>query len=216
MLNKRWDIVLEDVLNSEKFIEFYEKIKIDYENLNIYPKFEEIFKVFNLTDYDNVKVVILGQDPYHGRNQANGLAFSVNDKFKLPPSLKNIFKELDYDLNIKNINGNLENWAKQGVFLLNSILTVEEKKPASYKNSYWEEFTDIVINRISKRENIIFLLWGNFAHKKESLIEDGNFIIKTSHPSPFSVYKGFSGSKIFSKTNEILKKIGSEEIDWTT
>lgn len=216
MLNNNWDIVLSDVINSEKFNTFYNSIKEEYKREIIFPKFDDIFKAFDLTDYNDVKVVILGQDPYHGENQANGLAFSVNPEIKLPPSLKNIFMEIENDLGILNTNGDLSNWAKQGVFLLNSVLTVKKSTPGSFTNTYWEEFTDIVINRLSKRGNIVFLLWGKYAQSKEKVIEDGNFIITTSHPSPFSVYRGFRGSKIFSKTNEILKSIGSEEIDWRT
>lgn len=216
MLNNNWDIVLSDVINSEKFNTFYNSIKEEYKREIIFPKFDDIFKAFDLTDYNDVKVVILGQDPYHGENQANGLAFSVNPEIKLPPSLRNIFMEIENDLGILNTNGYLSNWAKQGVFLLNSVLTVKKSTPGSFANTYWEEFTDIVINRLSKRGNIVFLLWGKYAQSKEKVIEDGNFIITTSHPSPFSVYRGFRGSKIFSKTNEILKSIGSEEIDWRT
>lgn len=216
MLNNNWDIVLSDVINSEKFNTFYNSIKEEYKREIIFPKFDDIFKAFDLTDYNDVKVVILGQDPYHGENQANGLAFSVNPEIKLPPSLRNIFMEIENDLGILNTNGYLSNWAKQGVFLLNSVLTVKKLTPGSFTNTYWEEFTDIVINRLSKRGNIVFLLWGKYAQSKEKVIEDGNFIITTSHPSPFSVYRGFRGSKIFSKTNEILKSIGSEEIDWRT
>lgn len=216
MLNKTWDIILEDVIYSEKFNIFYESIKQMYESDEIFPKYEEIFRAFELTDYDDVKVVILGQDPYHGDNQANGLAFSVNSGIKLQPSLRNIFLEIENDLGIRNTNGDLSNWARQGVFLLNTILTVKKASPGSFANSYWEEFTDIAINRLSKRGNIVFLLWGKYAQSKVKVIEDGNFIILTSHPSPFSVYRGFRGSKIFSKTNEILKSIESEEIDWRT
>lgn len=216
MLNNNWDIVLNDVINSEKFNTFYNEIKEEYKSDNIFPKFEDIFKAFELTDYDDVKVVILGQDPYHGENQANGLAFSVNSHIKLPPSLRNIFYEIENDLGIFNTNGDLSNWARQGVLLLNSVLTVKKATPGSFANTYWEEFTDVVINRLSKRGNIVFLLWGKYAQSKENIISDGNFIITTSHPSPFSVYRGFRGSKIFSKTNEILKSIESEEIDWRT
>lgn len=216
MLNNNWDIVLSDIINSEKFNIFFNSIKEEYKKESIFPRFEDIFKAFKLTDYDDVKVVILGQDPYHGENQANGLAFSVESGQTLPPSLRNIFKEINNDFGIVNTNGDLSYWAKQGVFLLNSVLTVKKSKPGSFANTYWEEFTDIVINRISKRKNIVFLLWGKYAQSKESVIEDGNYIIKTSHPSPFSVYRGFRDSNIFSETNKILKNIGSEEIDWRT
>lgn len=216
MLNKLWDEELNFILQSKEFNEFYKNILNSYNEINIYPKKEDIFKAFKLTDYDKVKVVILGQDPYHGYNQADGLAFSVPSEVSLPPSLKNIFKEIYDDLGILNINGSLVPWAKQGVLLLNTILTVKEGSAGYFFGTYWEKFTDEVIKIISKRKGIIFLLWGNYAKKKQKLICDGNFILETSHPSPLGVYRGFRGSKIFSKTNDILKKIGKEEINWQT
>ena len=172
----------------------------------------------DITDYNDVKVVILGQDPYHGIGEANGLAFSVNDGVKIPPSLKNIYKELHDDLGVEIPNtGNLESWAKEGVLLLNSVLTVEKDKPASHKNIGWETFTDSIIKKLNERDKpIVFILWGNFAKSKKELITNPKHLVLTSsHPSPFSVNYGFFGSKPFSKTNEFLRRNGIKEIDWT-
>lgn len=183
----------------------------------IYPHPKDIFQAFNKTPFSSVKVVILGQDPYHWPNQAQGFSFSVKNGAKLPPSLQNIFKELELSFGFKmGKNGDLTPWTEQGVFLLNAILTVEWGKPASHSNIGWERFTDAVIRKISdEKENIIFLLWGNFAQSKEKLIDaKKHFIIKTTHPSPFSAHRGFLGSDCFKKTNEILKKLGKTEIHW--
>lgn len=186
--------------------------------VTIYPKTTDIFNAFDLTPFEKVKVVILGQDPYHGVGQAHGLSFSVQKGVAIPPSLKNIYKELadEYgDFKTPN-HGELTAWADQGVLLLNATLTVRAHAPGSHQKKGWEEFTDTVIRKLSEqRTGIVFILWGNYAKQKENLI-DGNkhFIIKSPHPSPFSAYTGFFGSKPFSKTNEILKKQGEEEIDW--
>lgn len=183
-----------------------------------FPKEEFVYRALELTPIDKVKVLILGQDPYHGENQANGLAFSVNKDTKLPPSLKNIYKELNSDLGIKTpTHGDLTTWAKQGVLLLNSILTVEKDKPASHRKLGWEEYTDRIIKQISKeRENIVFILWGKYAESKIDLIDTNrHLIISSPHPSPFSARKGFFGSKPFSKTNNYLKEKGIKEIDWS-
>lgn len=216
MLNNSWKTALSDILNDELFINFYREILNLYEDNIIYPNKDEIFNCLDLTSFEDVNVVILGQDPYHNKGQANGLAFSVNNGVPLPPSLKNIFEEIENDLGIKNTNGDLTKWAKQGVLLLNTTLTVYENKPNSFSNSYWKVFTDEVIKKCSEKGNIIFLLWGNEAKKKKKLISDNNYILETSHPSPLSVYRGFRGSKIFSKTNEILHELGKEEINWET
>lgn len=216
MLNNSWKTALSDILNDELFINFYREILNLYEDNIIYPNKDEIFNCLDLTSFEDVNVVILGQDPYHNKGQANGLAFSVNNGVPLPPSLKNIFEEIENDLGIKNTNGDLTKWAKQGVLLLNTTLTVYENKPNSFSNSYWKVFTDEVIIKCSEKGNIIFLLWGNEAKKKKKLISDNNYILETSHPSPLSVYRGFRGSKIFSKTNEILHELGKEEINWET
>jgi len=183
----------------------------------IYPPGPDIFAAFNLTPFDKVKVVLLGQDPYHGPNQAMGLSFSVRDGVRFPPSLENIFKELQTDLGITPPkSGDLSKWAKQGVFLLNAILTVMANQAASHQKKGWEEFTDAVIKTLSdKREGLVFLLWGKFAQGKEQLIDTSkHYILKAAHPSPFSAYSGFFGCGHFSKANEILRKLGKEEIDW--
>lgn len=216
MLGNNWDLILSNIFESMEFSNFIERIDKDYENYIIYPNKENIFRALKLTDFNEVKVVILGQDPYHGPNQANGLAFSVENGNKLPPSLKNIFKEIYRDLAIKNLNGDLTSWAKQGVLLLNSILTVKEGSPNSYKNTYWNFLTDKIISEISKKRNIIFLLWGNEARSKKTIIEEGNFILESAHPSPLSYYRGFEGNNHFSKVNEILENLGLEKIDWST
>lgn len=182
----------------------------------IFPKRENIFRSLRLTKPNEVRVVILGQDPYHNFNQANGLAFSVSNGQPIPPSLKNIFIEIENDLKIKiEKKGDLEIIAKQGVLLLNSILTVEINNPGSHKNIGWERLTDIIIRSLSLRGNIVFILWGNFAKKKSSLIDNNNnLVISSSHPSPFSAHKGFFGSKPFSKCNDYLIKKGKEAIKW--
>ena len=182
----------------------------------IFPKREIIFRSLQLVQPDEVKVVILGQDPYHNFNQADGLAFSVSNFQSLPPSLINIFIEIENDLNIKiQKKGDLENIAKQGVLLLNSILTVEKNNPGSHKNIGWEKLTDIIISALSLMGNIVFILWGNFAKKKSNLIDNNiNLVINSSHPSPFSAHKGFFGSKPFSKCNDYLISKGKEPINW--
>ena len=182
----------------------------------IFPKRENIFRSLQLVQPYEVKVVILGQDPYHNFNQADGLAFSVSNFQSLPPSLRNIFIEIENDLNIKiEKKGDLENIAKQGVLLLNSILTVEKNNPGSHKNIGWEKLTDIIISSLSLIGNIVFILWGNFAKKKSNLIDNNiNLVINSPHPSPFSAHKGFFGSKPFSKCNNYLISKGKEPIKW--
>lgn len=183
----------------------------------LYPPMPLIFNALNTTPFDKVKVVILGQDPYHWPNQAHGLSFSVQDGILFPPSLKNIFKELQSDIwTNPPTTGNLEKWAKQWVLLLNAILTVRAGEPASHAKIGWESFTDSIIKTLSdKQEGIVFILWGNFARSKKVLIDTNkHFIVESAHPSPLGAHKGFFGSKPFSKTNEILKKLGKEEIIW--
>lgn len=183
----------------------------------IYPNPKNIFKAFEKTPFDKVKVVILGQDPYHWPNQAQGFCFSVSDWQKLPPSLKNIYKEIETSLNIKMWDsGDLTKWSEQWILLLNSILTVEWWKPASHSKIWWENFTDEVIKQISeKKVNVIFLLWWAFAQSKENLIDKKrHFVLKTTHPSPFSAHRGFLWSNCFLETNKILKKIWETEINW--
>ena len=212
-----WYDFLKDELESEEFKKLIKKVKNEYNNKIIYPKYKDIFKAFKLCNIDDIKLVIIGQDPYHGENEATGLAFSVEDNIKTPPSLKNIFIELDSDLNIKKTNNSLDNWAKQGVFLINSVLTVEKDKPGSHKILNWERFTDYVIKIISdKKENIVFILLGNYARSKKHLIDESkHLVIETTHPSPFSVHRGFFGSKIFSRTNDYLKEKNKNTIDFS-
>lgn len=184
----------------------------------LYPSPKLIFNAFNFTPFKKVKVVILGQDPYHDKGQAHGLSFSAPNGVTPPPSLVNIFKEIESDLSVKisKTNGNLENWAKQGVLLLNSILTVRANSPASHRDLGWEQFTDATIKALSdKRENIVFLLWGKFAQEKESLIDaDKHLVLRAPHPSPYSTNSGFFGCKHFSKTNDYIIKNNKQPIDW--
>lgn len=217
MIGNKWDIVLKDEIKKEYFKNLMNFIKKEYKTKTIYPKENEVFNAFRYTDFENIKVVILGQDPYHGPNQAEGLSFSVSDKVLKPPSLKNIFKELESDLSIPFPEHNsLKPWAKQGVLLLNAVLTVEEHKPTSHKGMGWEIFTDSVIKMINEKEKpVVFILWGSYARDKKKLITNPNhLIIESAHPSPFSARNGFFGSKPFSKTNSFLKRNGIREIDW--
>lgn len=205
-----------DFINQEQQKEYFNKINEVLKNKDTYfPKYEYIYNAFNLTPYDKIKVVLIGQDPYHDDDQAHGLAFSVLNN-KPPKSLQNIFKELEADMNIKRTNANLEDWARQGVFLINATLTVEKHKANSHKNIGWNIFTDNVIKEIEKNDNvIIYILLGNFAQSKKNLITNKNhYVIETSHPSFFSCNKGFFGSKIFSRTNKILESNNMNPIIW--
>ena len=217
MIGNDWDNVLKVIWNSPNFNKFYNYILSLYDKETIYPPKEYIFKALKLTPYNNVKVVIVGQDPYHGENEAMGLSFSVDKSVKIPPSLKNIYKELYDDLKIPPVNhGDLTKWAKEGVLLLNSVLTVKKDSPASHKNIGWELLTDYIIKTLNaKDEPIVFILWGSFAKTKTNLITNKrHLVITSSHPSPFSCRYGFFGSKPFSKTNEFLKKNNRQPIDW--
>ncbi len=212
-----WKAILLDEFNKDYFKELKQFLLQEKQQHFIYPSGKEIFNAFNCTPFDKVKVVILGQDPYHGKGQAHGLSFSVPFGIKPPPSLKNIFKELKADLDIPIAeSGNLTSWAKQGVLLLNATLTVRAKQAGSHQNKGWENFTDAVISSLSEnKEALIFLLWGRFAQNKASLIDSKkHHILSAAHPSPFSAYNGFFGCKHFSKTNKILNKNGLETIDW--
>ena len=183
----------------------------------VYPPEGQVFTCFELTPYEKVKVVILGQDPYHQPNQAMGLAFSVQKNQPLPKSLINIFKELETDLGIKNTNGDLSHWAQQGVFMMNTLMTVRESQPMSHQGKGWETFTDKILKSLGEREKpIIFVLWGKKAQDKKLFIESHHYIIESSHPSPLSAYRNFWGSKPFSRINEILEKEGLRPIDWST
>lgn len=217
MIGNSWDIYLKDEFEKPYFKELIGYINNEYKNKIIYPPKNEIFNAFRYTTYENLKVVILGQDPYHGENQAEGLSFSVSNKVNRPPSLQNIFKELETDLNIKiSENNSLIPWAHEGVLLLNAVLTVEKSKPASHQKRGWEIFTDEVIKIINEKDTpVVFILWGSYARNKKDLITNKKHcIIESPHPSPFSAYHGFFGSKPFSKTNEFLRKNNLKEINW--
>ena len=211
-----WTEILAPIKNTEYFTTLWEKVKEEYQTTKCFPPKNQIFRAIELTPFEEVKVVIIGQDPYHNDNQANGLCFSVSDKVTAPPSLKNIFKELEDDLGIKKTSNELEMWAKQGVLLLNATLTVRAHEANSHKDLGWEKFTDFIIKEISdKKENVVFVLWGAFAQKKAGLIDTSkHFIIQSAHPSPFSVHKGFFGSRPFSKINQFLEEKGKEPINW--
>ena len=213
-----WAEQLASYFDTAKFKSLSDFIRSEYLGKTVYPKPENIFKAFWLTPFSEVKVVILGQDPYHGAGQAHGLCFSVADGIKPPPSLVNIYKELEADLGVKKdfTSGNLEDWSRQGVFLLNAILTVVASTPASHQKLGWEDFTDEVIKTISQRkEHVVFILWGNYARAKRVLIDQTkHLIIEAPHPSPFSAYSGFFGSKPFSQVNKDLIAHGQVKINW--
>ncbi|MCM1052747.1 MAG: uracil-DNA glycosylase [Ruminococcus sp.] len=218
MINNDWDDKLEIIWNSDGFKKFYNLVEEEYKNKIIYPPKSNIFEALKLTPYSNVKVVIVGQDPYHGEGEAHGLSFSVQKGVKVPPSLQNIYKELYDDLGIPpKGDGDLSNWAKSGVLLLNSVLTVVKDTPASHRNLGWERLTDYIIRLLNEKEEpVVFILWGNFAKEKAKLITNSKHLVLMSpHPSPFSARYGFFGSKPFSKTNEFLKNNGLKEIDWS-
>ena len=217
MIGNDWDEILKPVWESAGFNKFLNKVKDEYKNYTCYPKYENIFNALKLTPYSNVKVVIIGQDPYHGEGEAHGLSFSVQRGVKLPPSLQNIFKELNDDLGIKNETyGDLTPWAKEGVLLLNSILTVRKDSPLSHKDLGWQLLTDHIIKILNlKKEPIVFILWGSFARSKKVFITNKqHLVIESTHPSLFSARNGFFGSKPFSKTNDFLKKNNEKEINF--
>lgn len=217
VIDESWKHVLADEFAKPYFVQLKQFLVEERKKYVVYPPGKLIFSAFNHTHFDNVKVVILGQDPYHGPGQANGLCFSVSDGVSMPPSLVNIFKEIQNDLGYPiPTSGNLERWADQGVLLLNAMLTVRANEPGSHQGKGWETFTDGVIQRISKeKEGVVFLLWGKYAQAKEKLIDGSkHHILKAAHPSPFSAYNGFMGCKHFSKANEILRMHGWKEIDW--
>lgn len=212
-----WDKLLKDEWDKPYYQDLRRFLIREYRNYNIYPDMYDIFNALKYVAYEDVKVVILGQDPYHGRGQAHGFSFSVKEDVPIPPSLLNIYKELRDDLGLFiPDNGNLTKWAKQGVLLLNTVLTVREKSPNSHKDRGWEKLTDRIIALLNQREKpIVFILWGANARSKTKLIDNRRHLILTSvHPSPLSAYRGFFGSKVFSKTNKFLKDNDMEEIDW--
>lgn len=216
-ITKKWDSILKEEYEKDYFKKLMNDIREEYKNHIVYPKASDVFNAFKYTDYDKIKVVIIGQDPYHGENEAHGLSFSVKPGIKKPPSLQNIFKELNTDLGCKiPESGCLEKWTKEGVMLLNSILTVEKDKPLSHQKYNWEKFTDAVIKKINEKQTpVVFILWGSYARSKKVLITNPiHLIIESPHPSPFSAYHGFFGSKPFSKTNEFLTKKKIKPIDW--
>ena len=208
MIGNDWDTILKEEMEKPYFINLLNIIKHEYQTKTIYPKQTEIFKAFRNTSYEDTKVVILGQDPYHGEGQAEGLSFSVKLGVQKPPSLQNIFKELSDDLGYEiPKNGSLVSWTEEGVLLLNTVLTVEASKPASHKNLGWETFTDAVIKKLNEKQTpVVFILWGSFARSKKKLITNPiHGIVESPHPSPFSAYSGFFGSKPFSKTILIVR-----------
>lgn len=215
--NLDWNTMLEDEFHKPYYLDLQAFLKEEYNEKVIYPEKEDIFNAFRYTPFKEVKAVILGQDPYHGQGQAHGLSFSVQPDVRIPPSLKNIFKELESDIGYRQPNnGYLKKWAEQGVLMLNTVLTVRAGEAHSHRNKGWEIFTDKVITLLNEREKpIIFILWGRPAQEKIQLINtEKHKIIMSPHPSPFAARKGFFGSKPFSKTNEFLRQAGEEPIDW--
>lgn len=218
LIENGWKIALDKEFRSEYFFNLKKFLVEEKKKYVVYPLGQQLFSAFNFTPFELVRVVILGQDPYHGKGQANGLCFSVSEGVAKPPSLNNIFKELYDDLGIPvSQKGNLEKWARQGVLLLNATLTVKANIAGSHQNKGWEQFTDAVIKKLSdEKTGLVFILWGNFAQAKQSLIDTSkHHILKSAHPSPFSAYNGFFGNKHFSKTNNILSNQGLPEIDWS-
>ena len=215
-IDNDWDIILKNEFEKKSFKKLMQFIDNERKKFNVFPSPENIFNAFKISSFSKTKVIIIGQDPYHRIGQAHGLSFSVNDTL-IPPSLKNILKELKADVKSTiTDNGNLENWAHQGVLLLNVILTVREKEAGSHKNIGWENFTNMVISKLSaEKKGLIFLLWGRLAQKTSKLINSKkHYILKTTHPSPFSAHKGFLGCKHFSKTNNILIENKQKPINW--
>lgn len=217
-IENSWKKALESEFKQDYFEKLTEFVKDEYKSGTVYPPPQFIFRAFELTPFNKVKVVILGQDPYHGPNQANGLAFAVGEKIALPPSLQNIYKELESDLGVKTAGrkGDLTGWAKQGVLLLNATLTVRARSAGSHQNKGWEQFTDTVMRVLSEqKENVVFILWGRYAQKKGEVIDENrHMVIRSVHPSPLSAYGGFFGSKPFSTCNQYLAVNGIEPIVW--
>ena len=212
-----WRNILQEEFDKTYFEQLTQFVRAEYSSSVIYPAGRNIFRAFDKCSFDNLKVVIIGQDPYHGEGQANGLCFSVNDGVPFPPSLQNIFKEIQSDMGIAiPQSGNLDRWAEQGVLLLNSVLTVRAHEAASHAGRGWEQFTDAVVRIISERkEGIVYMLWGSYAQRKGQVVDSKkNFILKSVHPSPLSVYRGFFGCKHFSQANAYLQSIGKTPIIW--
>ncbi len=216
-IDPSWKIRLDEEFEKPYFQQLTAFVKSEYTSQTVFPPGKEIFRAFDKCSFEEVKVVIIGQDPYHGSGQANGLCFSVREGVRIPPSLMNIYKEIKNDLGkAPPASGELERWAKQGVLLLNATLTVRAASPGSHQKKGWEIFTDAVIKKISdEKENVVFILWGAYAQKKGEVIDRGkHHVISSPHPSPFSADRGFFGSKPFSKTNAYLRSKGIKEIDW--
>lgn len=211
-----WENILEPIKNTEYYKNLWTKVETEYNAEECFPPKDQIFKALDLTSFDDVKVVIIGQDPYHNIGQANGLCFSVTEGVKAPPSLRNIFIELKDDLGINRTKTDLSDWGQQGVLLLNATLTVKAHQPNSHKDLGWEQFTNYIIQQISEqKENVVFVLWGAFAQKKAELINPAqHYILKSPHPSPFSARKGFFGSQVFSKINQYLTGNNKAPINW--
>lgn len=216
-IEESWQKVLQDEFEKPYFKELVSFVKDEYTAQKVYPPGNQIFNAFEMCPFDKVEVVILGQDPYHGPKQANGLAFSVSDEVRIPPSLLNIFKEIKNDLG-KDLppTGNLERWAKQGVLLLNATLTVRAGDAGSHQRKGWEEFTDAVVKKVNdQKEHVVFMLWGAYAQKKGAFIDERkHLVLKAAHPSPFAADRGFFGSRHFSKANAYLEQYGKKPIDW--
>lgn len=214
--DEKWKQVLQEEFTKDYYIKLNDFLRNEYKTKRIFPKSQNVFNALNLTPYDKVKVVIIGQDPYFNENQAHGLCFSVEKDIELPPSLKNIFKEINSELGILNTTGNLTKWAEQGVLLLNTVLTVEKGKPNSHKGIGWENFTDKIIEKLSQRNKpIIFVLWGANAKRFEKIIDKNkHYVLTSSHPSPLSAYNGFFGCGHFKKINEILSSLDETPIDF--
>lgn len=212
-----WKKELHSEFEKPYFEQLTDFVRSEYKNKEIFPIGKNIFRAFDLTPYEEVKVVILGQDPYHGPGQANGLCFSVNQGVSFPPSLRNIFKELQSDIDVaRPVDGDLSNWARQGVLLLNATLTVQAYKAGSHQGKGWEEFTDSIIKLLNEnRKGIVYMLWGSYAQRKANFVdEERNLVLKSPHPSPLSAHRGFFGNHHFSKANAYLRKNGREPIDW--
>lgn len=217
VLHNEWQTIIGDEFEKPYYRQLRQELIHEYKTGQVFPPMDDIYRAFHLTDYSKVKVVIIGQDPYHDDHQANGLSFSVHEGVKIPPSLRNIYKELSADIGCKvPTHGNLEAWANQGVLMLNAVLTVRAHQAASHQKLGWQQFTDRVIGALNERKDpVVFLLWGNFARSKKKIItNDWHIIIESAHPSPLSANRGFFGSQPFSKVNAALERMGKDTIDW--
>ena len=216
IIGNRWDDVLKNEYSKPYFSSLLKKVEEEYSTRTVFPPKEQVYSALQAVDYDKVKVVILGQDPYHEKGQANGMAFAVNDNIAMPPSLRNIYSELESDMGFKPKGTTLVGWAKQGVLLLNTTLTVREGSAQSHSSYGWQTFTDEIIRQCNKREKpMVFILWGSNAISKKQFISSHHLVLSSAHPSPLSAYRGFFGSKPFSKANAFLESKGQKPIDWS-